>query len=167
MPEVLRYALRQRGAMEVEGRGMTGPVRIIVPGRPRTQGNHRTSAAGHVYDTNKRLKAWRAAIVWAAKIAMVGRDPFVAVPLVMEVVFFVDRNGSAFDEPIAHQLGDASKMLRAAEDSLTGVVYDDDARLVEVTATKQYAKHTPGAVIEVRQWVAEHDRPTTSVKEVG
>jgi crossover junction endodeoxyribonuclease RusA len=134
-----------------EGR-MTSPIRIVVPGRPQTQGNHRRSPSGAVYDSNKRLKAWRAAVTWAARSAMAGRKPFADVPLVMDVTFYVERGGSKFAAPIAHQLGDTSKMLRAAEDSLTGVVYDDDSRIVRVTASKRYARSRPGAMIDVRRW---------------
>ena len=145
---------------------MTAPVRIVVAGRPQTQGNHRQSRHGKTYDSNPRLKAWRSAVSWAAKTAMAGREKFVNVPLVMDVVFYVDRGGSAFSEPIAHQLGDCTKMVRAAEDSLTGLVYDDDSRIVKVVALKQYATRKPGALITVRMWQPS-DASTAIGSEVG
>jgi len=44
---------------------------------------------------------------------------------------------------------DASKLARAAEDELTGIVWRDDAQVCKLVVTKVYATGIPGATITV------------------
>jgi Holliday junction resolvase RusA-like endonuclease len=44
---------------------------------------------------------------------------------------------------------DLSKLYRAAEDAMTGIVFVDDAQVVEATVRKVYGE-TPGLACEIR-----------------
>lgn len=159
---------------------MTATIRIVVPGEVISQGSMKHLGKGRVvHSKGKRLKAWRDAVAWAAKAAMVGRKPYEKTPLVLSATFYVERDGSLFGLPIGQQHGDLSKMVRAVEDALggqkrtkrkaatPGIVFDDDARIAKFdNITKQYATHRPGAVIEVRAWT-DNDKPAVMVGEVG
>ena len=159
---------------------MTAPVRIVVRGNTVSQGSMKHLGKGRVvHSKGKRLKAWRDAVAWAAKAAMVGRKPYEKTPLVLSATFYVEHDGSLFGLPIGQQHGDLSKMIRAIEDALggqkrtkrrpalPGIVFDDDARIAKITdVAKEFAKHKPGAVITVREWT-EADRSTVLSTEVG
>jgi Holliday junction resolvase RusA-like endonuclease len=45
---------------------------------------------------------------------------------------------------------DASKLLRALEDPMSGIVYTDDARIATVLVAKEYARDCdPGAFVTI------------------
>jgi len=108
-------------------------------------------------DSNKRLKPWRQEVVRTAldavrdpKVQLDGVVPFpkgVAVHLVLR--FFLEKPASVPKRrlyPVVKP--DASKLLRAVEDSLTGTVWHDDAQVVSTHVEKHYG--TPQRVeIEV------------------
>lgn len=90
-----------------------------------------------------KLKAWDVAVREAARAAVgnVTAPPFVGVPIVLAIEFRMQRptghwgtgsragvvKPSAPSHPISKP--DSSKLLRATEDSLTGIVWDDDSRV--------------------------------------
>ena len=45
--------------------------------------------------------------------------------------------------------GDIEKLVRSTNDTLTGILFDDDRQVVSLTATKRYctADEQPGAII--------------------
>jgi crossover junction endodeoxyribonuclease RusA len=50
------------------------------------------------------------------------------------------------------RIGDLSKLVRAVEDALTGVVYDDDAQIVHLTSQRRYVSgnhESPCAIITI------------------
>lgn len=49
------------------------------------------------------------------------------------------------------RIGDVSKLIRAVEDAMTGIVYNDDAQIISLIATRRYATATesPCAIITV------------------
>jgi len=119
-------------------------VRFKVPGVARAQGsknafvNKRTGRAQMV-ETNKRLPQWRTDIAQAADAAMIGH-PLLEGPLLLDVVFVFVRPASHFtstgklvkgatDAPTQHNIGDLSKLVRAIEDAMQGIVYKDDSQI--------------------------------------
>lgn len=106
------------------------------------------------------LARWRSAVSKAASDAMGDRAPITG-PVALELVFTMRRPAShhvANDRsrplrataPVwCDKRPDVGKLARACEDSLSAVVYLDDAQVVDLHPTKPYGD-TPGVRIVVR-----------------
>jgi crossover junction endodeoxyribonuclease RusA len=70
-------------------------------------------------------------------------------PLELSVIFYLPRPKTATrDFPAV--MPDLDKLIRAVGDSLSGLVYVDDSRIVSISAQKRYADYRgPGAFILV------------------
>ena len=105
-------------------------------------------------EANKaKLRSWDAAVREAARAAVgkVTAPPFVAVPLHVGLVFRLARPaghwgkgknaGKLIPSAPLYPLGkpDADKLVRTTLDSMTGTVFDDDARIVVLHVDKVYA----------------------------
>jgi crossover junction endodeoxyribonuclease RusA len=137
-------------------------VEFRVIGKPATAGSKRAFAHRHtgrivVVDDCKGGKAWRKLVQAQAsskcKFLMIG-------PLRIEVTFVMPRplshrkkDGSiAKGAPMTHTVKpDATKLLRALEDAMTGIVWIDDAQIVSQLCMKRYAEpgEDPGAYVRV------------------
>ena len=153
----------------------TGPARpaitITVHGLPAPQGSKRHVGRGIMVESSKKVAPWRQDVKHAA-LAIVEALPDWTVldgPLAVSMVFTFDRpKGHYRTGRNAHLLREAaptrpagmpdlSKLARSTEDALTGVVWKDDARVVEyVQLGKWYAEtdaddvlSVPGCVIHV------------------
>jgi endodeoxyribonuclease RusA len=124
---------------------------LEVLGTPAPKGSGRAILIGgkarHVAsgsDVNRdALRAWDGAIRAAAADAVghVGAPPLVGVAIALAIEFRMARPGSHWGtgrhagqlKPSAPRFPigkpDSSKLLRATEDSLTGIVWDDDSRV--------------------------------------
>jgi Holliday junction resolvase RusA-like endonuclease len=99
-----------------------------------------------VIDACKRNGSWRACVSAAAVGAMIGKQPFLG-PVSLEVLIFMPRIKSHYrrgelkpDAPVWHEVRpDATKLLRAIEDAMTGIVWVDDAQVVRQHVEKRYA----------------------------
>jgi Holliday junction resolvase RusA-like endonuclease len=112
-----------------------------------------------------RLSAWRARVTSAARVAWYEayglNDPW-SCALELAIAFELPRPPSHWLRPGALKRSapraptskpDLSKLIRAVEDALTGVVYDDDARIVQYAAPrKRFALYgaTGGVSVVVR-----------------
>jgi Holliday junction resolvase RusA-like endonuclease len=132
-----------------------------VPGDPAPGGSKRAFRRGRrivVTDDCKRNKAWRATVALYARAAF--RRPASRNPLRVTATFFIRRPRSHYGTgrnasvvrasapPMPTSKPDATKLWRSTEDALTGIIWVDDAQIVEQTVAKQYAA-TPGAMIKV------------------
>ena len=127
------------------------------PGIPRTKGSYRgvptnrKTRAGKqlvvVKNDNPHTKAWQTEVANAARfVGMVGgRQPFTEPVVVMARFVFV-RDERSREVPAA----DVDKLLRAALDAMTGIVYRDDVLVVSATASKEWAARDPGVWITVK-----------------
>jgi len=132
---------------------------FFVHGVPVSQGSKelvRTMSGGRmitrmIESTDKgakrRLETWRNAIGWAAKVRYRGKP--VSGPLIVELHFRLVRppSSSRLEPDIKPDL---SKLIRAVEDALTGILWIDDCQIVQLDATKGYAKET-GVGVAVQQ----------------
>lgn len=157
---------------------------ITVYGEPGPQGSKRHLGKGVMVESSKKVKPWRQDVKSAALRAMEIRAPGAAQslqspldgPLAASVVFTVRDQPAGkptwwpTDERWSKSLRwrpastpDLSKLLRSTEDAMTGVVWKDDARVVEYThLAKHYSGDAapdvldrPGAVIRVWK-IGEH-----------
>ena len=126
---------------------------FFVSGEPRPQGSKTvgTAASGrsYVYErSGDKLKRWRRAVRWEAGRAMAGGPPMPGA-VALRVDFYMPR-GKSVKRQVPSVKPDLDKLLRAVGDSLTGVVYCDDCRIVSIDAHKRYeVDHGPGAQITV------------------
>lgn len=131
---------------------------LDVLGAPAPKGSGRAiNVAGHAQhvasgsDANARaLRTWDAAVRNEAKrvVGEVTAPPFVKRPLRLTIVFRLRRPSGHYGKngqikrsaPLwPTTKPDLSKLLRSTEDSLKGIVWDDDAKVVEGMIRKRYA----------------------------
>lgn len=103
---------------------------IEVFGRPAPQGSKKSIGHNRFVETSKYLPAWRSAVSAAARAAVPeGFEPW-DCPVALEMLFFIERpKNPKFGWPAVAP--DASKLQRAVEDALTGIVWVDDSRIVK------------------------------------
>jgi Holliday junction resolvase RusA-like endonuclease len=134
-------------------------VEFTVLGKPQPAGSKRGipiyrkgkqfTGKVAVVDANKRSKPWQAEIRAAAREAM-GDSPLLGYALILEVDFYVARPRGHYRTgrhagELRHTVPlypavrpDATKLLRAIEDAMTGLVWIDDAQVVTQVARKRY-----------------------------
>jgi len=137
---------------------------IRVSSTPATAGSKRafhSKKTGKTWITDDctRGKEWRATVRAAAERQRITRELY-AGPLMLHVQFWLQRPKShyrtgKFSEML--KLGapkwptkkpDATKLLRAIEDALTGVLWVDDAQIVTQVVQKTYGP-LPGALVRL------------------
>lgn len=133
---------------------MIEPVRFRVDGLPRTQGSKvpGVTKAGRPFlreHSTANLHQWRTAVRYEAQRAMAGR-PLIdgnGVALRLTCLFSLPRPQS---RPMKYHYPDKkpdlSKLVRAAEDALKGVVWRDDSQVCEQVARKRYAGDLGGSM---------------------
>lgn len=138
-------------------------VAFVVPGVAAPAGSKRgfpRRGGGGVIitDASKRTKPWQAAVAAAAADAMSG--PLLAGPLELCLTFTVPRPAGHFGTgrnagkvrdsapALPTVKPDVTKLVRAVEDALTGVVWRDDSQVVSTHAHKVYGEPA-GCAVEV------------------
>ena len=133
-----------------------------VYGLAQTKGNMRAvpvkgRAFPAITDANRSVAAWQQQIARAASEVINGL-PYADRQLLvrgvrLSVAFYLPRPKKYQKAgcQVAHLTKpDTSKLLRAAEDALTGVAYLDDAQIVELLATKSYAPVNHPPYVDIR-----------------
>jgi crossover junction endodeoxyribonuclease RusA len=119
---------------------------LAVAGIPATQGSLRTVGRGRVIHDNPQLPNWRRTIAWQARAARPPRWSK-AGPFALDLTFYLPRPKSLprhVTLPIKSR-NDIDKLARAALDALSGVLYDDDGQVVDLTVRKRFGQ--PGLAI--------------------
>jgi Holliday junction resolvase RusA-like endonuclease len=128
---------------------MTGSVYFVVTGKPVGKGRPRASTRGgfvRMYTDAKTL-GYEAAIADEAARAMSGAEPF-ETPMQMQVSCYYPipkswpkkiKQGAIDEEVFPKVKPDLDNVVKAVLDALNGVVYRDDAQVVNLVATKRYA----------------------------
>ena len=106
---------------------------------------------------NPKLKDWQHAVATEARLAAGGAFFDRETPVVVSVTFGLPRPASApkrVTQPIRKP--DLDKLLRAVLDGCTGVLWADDAQVVEATGRKYYASEGlgPSALVTVYEGAA-------------
>ena len=96
------------------------------------------------------LGRWSGTVAWAAKAAVIKAgfrkfDDLFDGPLTVALVFYVD------GAPHKQGTGDIDKLTRAVLDAMEGVVYTNDARVVEIFSEKKREDDgDPGVWVSVK-----------------
>jgi len=138
-------------------------ISFFVPGMPGTKGSTKafvipgTNRATIVND-NRKTKPWAAEVSRLARLAMGSRAALLG-DVIVRVVFNMPRPKSHYmpatkkrPAPVLREDApryvttkpDGDKMERATLDALTGIVFVDDAQIVECTWRKVYARGADG-----------------------
>jgi len=111
-----------------------------------------TDAAG------EKNKIWRSSVALFGSVAMGGRSPMLE-PLAVQVTFYVKRPAGHFgtgrnagvlkESAPAFPAGtpDLLKLMRSTEDALTGIVWKDDAQIVDEVLHKRYGEKTGAQIV--------------------
>ena len=135
---------------------------FLVRGLPAPQGSKRAivnrfSGRAALIESSARVKPWRADIREAATTEMRGGAPS-SGPLSVSIAFVFPRPKSHFgsgrnasiqkESAPKHHTGkpDLDKLARAALDAMTGIVYLDDAQIVQLHLSKRYPGPGDGPV---------------------
>lgn len=140
-------------------------IAFIVPGRPRPKGSSTWIPKGGkaVPITDEKLVTWTGAVAIAAAEAMDG-EPLLQGGIILIAVFEFSRPKSHYgtgrnaeklkpSAPDDHtQKPDSSKLLRALEDAMTGIVYKDDAQICSHYIHKDWINKDAQDYTFVRVW---------------
>lgn len=146
-------------------------ILIDVLGTPAPKGSSRAfykagmKRAVIVKDNSERQRSWDRAVRESALevLGEVVEPVYRQVPLAVTIEFRLTRpaghwgaKGLKPSAPVAPAgKPDVDKLARATLDPLTGLAYDDDARIVRLAVTKLYAEPgKEGARITVTEWKA-------------
>lgn len=133
-------------------------VEFFAPGIPKPQGSKRafvvkgrpvlTESAG------EPLKDWRTSVAYAASTAMAGAN-LIQTPVHVTLTFtLVKPRSRSKHRPLPDSAPDLSKLVRAVEDAMTGIVWRDDAQVVGIQAAKVYGEQ-PGLHATITAIAAE------------
>ena len=122
---------------------------FFVPGKAAAQGSKRHVGRGVMVEMSKDLPAWRTAVANTARAAHQGRPPIDGPVAVAMTVYLAKPRTTKFKTYPAGP-PDIDKLCRAVLDSLTiSQVIQDDARVVKLSARKEWADTKIGAQITV------------------
>lgn len=121
-------------------------VHFEVPGPPQPQGSmrpmiSRTTGLAMVKSDNVRLRSWRGEAAWEASHAKpIGMcEPFAgAVKVSVQFVFVRPKSVTPTRRPSHTVKPDIDKLTRALFDAMSGIVFRDDAQVIQVFAMKTY-----------------------------
>lgn len=155
-------------------------VRFFVPGEPAPGGSkkiipNRKTGRPIIVEDCKRTASWRRSVALAARRAWPGHP--LDGPLSLHVIFLRQRPKTHFRTSGGKQTAevkdwaarelpttkpDTTKLLRSTEDALTGIVWRDDAQVIEQAAAKAFGPE-PGALviistIEESKWIERMTR---------
>jgi crossover junction endodeoxyribonuclease RusA len=126
--------------------------RFEAKGSPQPKGSTRSFVInGRVVTTsdNPALHTWQKVIRFCAQDWKSGLLP-ASTPVSIDIIFTLQRppSVSAGRRPLPIVKPDCDKLARAVLDALSGIVYRDDAQVVDIHARKRYGD-TPGIECEV------------------
>lgn len=143
--------LREPLQIEVEGIPQSGGSKTAYPSRG-------SKSKFNIVDTNKNVAAWKEAVAFEGMRAYQG-DPL-RIPLCVFWDFRMPRSPSHYtgkgkltkSAPLHHtKKPDVTKLIRPAEDALSGIVWHDDTYIVFQTGSKYYSDD-PGVSIVVCEY---------------
>jgi Holliday junction resolvase RusA-like endonuclease len=137
-------------------------VTVIVAGVPVTQGSMKAVpiGGGHsrvTHSNGSKIDSWRRSIVDAIHRQLGEEIRLLEGPVSLSASFRLPRPASLPKRrrtwPTGARSGDVDKLLRCLGDAITGVLIDDDSRIVDARVTKDWANPgaQPGVVFTVEE----------------
>jgi len=133
-------------------------IELHLEGRPIHKMRHRTTKNGHIYDPQVELVNWTK---WEIKSQY--RDwPLDATPLKVEFSFMfeppISWSKKRKDEAINLAMDvlvkpDLSNLVKFYEDCMNGLIYTDDAQIVDLSARKVYAQESGTIIIVEKKFI--------------
>lgn len=136
-------------------------IKFFVPGRAASAGSKRAfkTKDGKVViaPASKFTKPWMDSVKWFA-MKKVGSMCLLEGPLILTITFLLSRPKNHYGTgrnagklklsapPYPMVMPDLTKLVRAVEDALTGIIWKDDKQVVEQHTRKRY-RDKPGAEI--------------------
>lgn len=181
LPDLSRkpdVAFRVRGLAKTKG-----SVKAFVPCKPwanppRDKGGRIIVSVMNM--AGEEAKKWEQQVALVAKAAMV-RSGVQRAPkgtaVVVQWTFYMPRPQGHYGtgrnagvlKPRAPlypvTAADVDKMVRCAQDALTGVVYDDDRQVIGGAPWKFYAEEPGRERLDVRVWILDRASPPISMAE--
>lgn len=133
-------------------------IEFTVYGKPAQMGSkkafisHTTGRAMLKDDNNEHREKWANAVTTAAAVAMAGRVLYQEA-IHVELTFYFSRPQSHFKKsgelsgsaPMFHaQSPDIDKLIRCSLDAMTGVVFQDDKLVCNLSASRHWTKSQAG-----------------------
>ena len=130
-------------------------VSFVVFGCPQPKGSAKAFKHPHTgriivqADNRKPLKSWEASIRYAAQ--QQAGDAFFLDAVRIDLAFYFERPKSVSPKrrPFMTTRPDVDKCARGAVDALIGTLITDDALVVSLSASKQYARNGEGPHAEI------------------
>lgn len=131
----------------MEHGNISGGIEIIIEGEPVAQGRPRMTRSGHVF-TPQKSREYREKVVLAARKKMNGQMP-VSFALCVEIIvcrgipisWSKKKRQQALQGEIKPVVkSDIDNYCKMVMDGMNGIVYVDDAQVVQLKAEKIYAK---------------------------
>ena len=133
-------------------------ISFTIPGMPVGKGRPRMMRSGHVY-TPAKTASFEGAVRMLAAQAMDAAGVVMAqgVPVTARISIEVPcpasysrrKRQSALDGELPPYKPDVDNVAKAVLDAMTGIVYDDDSRVVELAVSKRYADGMAGTEVHV------------------
>jgi crossover junction endodeoxyribonuclease RusA len=120
-------------------------MNVFIPGTPVPQGSMRGYARGGgvvITSANKKTMPWRADIAAVVRSYVGSEIMHPDGPVSVTITFVMPRRASEPKRttPAHVRKPDIDKLIRAALDAITGIVFTDDSQVVHVTAHKHTAE---------------------------
>lgn len=139
-------------------------ITFSVPGTPIPQGSKQAFTNGGktwLVEANKEIYSWREKVGKSATIAMeLHRQKPLEGAVSIEIDFIMPRPKTV--TRARHTVKpDLDKLVRAINDSITGICFKDDSQVVRINASKNYERFgTPGVIITLH--TLDNDSVTVS-----
>ena len=120
---------------------------MFIIGDPKPKGSWSVTKKGKFYPVGKTWSRWYKHV--ASEVKKQWKGPLLDEPVMITLHFYMPRPKSVKRTyPTSRYSSDGDKLERSVADSMTGIVYVDDSRIVRCLWEKEYADtHEAGVII--------------------
>jgi Holliday junction resolvase RusA-like endonuclease len=115
----------------------TPMISFIIPGKP--QPKQRPRVTSHGTYTPQATVDYERLVGWQCRSVYKGKPLTQAVKMTVRVFFKLPKRTVKEKGDWHTQRPDTTNVIKAIEDGLNGIAYEDDSQIVRIEATKQWA----------------------------